>query len=170
MAIMTSAYANKLLKSLEDDKAFWLNKEAASCYYTASIEEEPVIPDYDYKLVADTIEKIDEKICLIKHAVNVNNTLAKISVGDKIMSVDMILVYMAQLNKRRVTLDEMRKQLPKSRLDSTYFSRKSTAEYRYINYDLDLIKKEYDRISNTIMQMQIALDKYNQTHEFEVAI
>ena len=27
MQTMTSAYANKMLKSLEEDKAFWLNKE-----------------------------------------------------------------------------------------------------------------------------------------------
>ena len=28
MRKMTSAYANKMLKSLEEDKAFWVNKEA----------------------------------------------------------------------------------------------------------------------------------------------
>ena len=33
MKKMTSAYANKLLKSLDEDKRFWLNKEASSCTY-----------------------------------------------------------------------------------------------------------------------------------------
>ena len=29
MKKITSAYANKMLRSLEEDKAFWVNKEAA---------------------------------------------------------------------------------------------------------------------------------------------
>ena len=36
MQTMTSAYANKMLKSLEEDKAFWVNKEAASSTYVAA--------------------------------------------------------------------------------------------------------------------------------------
>ena len=48
MQTMTSAYANKMLKSLEEDKAFWLSKEEAACTYVAAINEEPVVPDYDY--------------------------------------------------------------------------------------------------------------------------
>ena len=49
-------------------------------------------------------------------------------------------------------------------------SRNSVPEYKYINYDLELIKKEYETVSTTIMEMQMALDKYNQTVEFEVEI
>jgi len=33
-----------------------------------------------------------------------------------------------------------------------------------------LVKKEYERIDGEIAAMQIALDKYNQTVEFEVAV
>ena len=55
MQTMTSAYANKMLKSLEEDKAFWVNKEATSSTYVAAINEEPVVPEYDYTEVAATI-------------------------------------------------------------------------------------------------------------------
>ena len=48
MKKITSAYANKMLRSLEEDKAFWVNKEAASSTYVAAVNEEPVIPEYDY--------------------------------------------------------------------------------------------------------------------------
>ena len=41
-------------------------------------------------------------------------------------------------------------------------------EYQYINYDLQLVKDEYERVDAEIAAMQIALDKYNQTVEFEV--
>ena len=171
MQKMTSAYANKMLKSLEEDKEFWVNKESASCMYTAAVNEEPVIPEYDYAEVAATIAAIDEKICIIKHAVNVNNATAKVVVGEREMSVDTILVKMAQLNKRKAVLDFMRKQLPKTReVQHSYPVRNAVPEYKYINYDLELIKQEYERISKVIMEMQMALDCYNQTVQFEVDI
>ncbi len=51
-----------------------------------------------------------------------------------------------------------------------YSERKSAPEYQYINYDLDLIKREYEQIDVEVSAMQIALDKYNQTVEFDVDI
>lgn len=81
------------------------------------------------------------------------------------------VIKMAQLNKRKSVLDQMRKQLPKAREEQrSYMSRNTVPEYRYINYDLELIKKEYEAVSKTIMEMQMALDKYNQTVQFEVDI
>ena len=170
MQKMTSAYANKMIKSLEEDKAFWVNKEATSSTYVASINEEPVVPEYDYTEVAATIAELDEKIAIIKHALNVSNATAKVPVGEKEMSIDTILIKMAQLNKRKAVLDQMRKQLPKAREEQAYMSRNAVPEYRYINYDLELVKGEYEAVSNTIMEMQMALDKYNQTVQFEVEI
>lgn len=171
MQMMTSAYANKMLKSLEEDKAFWVNKEETSSTYVAAINEEPVVPEYDYAEVAATIAEIDEKIAIIKHALNVTNANAKVQVGDTEMSIDTILIKMAQLNKRKAVLDKMRKQLPKTREEQhSYMSRNAFPEYRYINYDLELIKREYECVSRTIMEMQMALDKYNQTVQFHVDI
>ena len=171
MQTMTSAYANKMLRSLEEDKAFWANKEATACTYVAAINEESVVPEYDYAEVAATIAEIDEKIAIIKHALNVTNATARIQVGDAEMSIDTILIKMAQLNKRKAVLDVMRKQLPKARVEQhAYMSRNAVPEYKFINYDLELIKKEYEIVSVKIMEMQMALDKYNQTVQFEVDI
>ena len=168
MQTMTSAYANKMLKSLEEDKAFWLNKEEEACTYVAAINEEPVVPDYDYVEVATTIAALDEKIAIIKHELNVTNANAKVLVGDVTMSIDSILIKMAQLNRRKTVLDVMRKRLPKSREEQrSYMSRNSVPEYRYINYDLELVKNEYELVSKSIMEMQMALDKYNQTVQFD---
>ena len=82
----------------------------------------------------------------------------------------MILIRMAQLNKRKAVLDSMRKLPPKSRISSDVFSGRAIPEYRYINFDLSLVKEEYERIDTEIATMQMALDKYNQTVEFEVEI
>lgn len=171
MQKMTSAYANKMLRSLMEDKEYFTNKEASSYTYTAAVNEEPVIPDYDYKEVADTIAAIDEKICILKHAINLNNTISKVTVGGEELSIDTILIKMAQLNKRKDVLDYMRKQLPKTRVNGgLYSARNNSPEYTYINYDLDLIKKEYEVISGKILEMQMALDYYNQTVQFEVEL
>ena len=100
---MTSAYANKLLKSLADEKSYWEAKEATSRTYVAAVGEEPVIPEYDYSAVSETLKEIDRKTVIIKHALNLANATAKIMVGDTEMSVDSILVRMAQLNSRKAT-------------------------------------------------------------------
>lgn len=164
---ITSAYANKWIKSLEEEKAFLVNKEAESNTYIAAVNEEPMIPDYDYAEVAAAIEQLDEKIASLKHALNLANATAKVSVNGTEMSVDKILIRMAQLNKRKSILDAMRKQLPKTRVDQRYTSR-TVPEYQYINYDLELIRQEYDRISRLLMDLQMALDLHNQTVQFEV--
>lgn len=171
MKTMTSAYANKLLKSLEEDKTFWTNKEMSSCTYTAAINEEAVVPEYDYQEVADKIEEIDEKILKIKHAINLHNVTSRVLIGTKEMSIDAILIRMAQRNKRKLFLDGLRKRLPKTReMNYAYASRTASPEYTYINYDLDLIKSEYERVSDEIMELQMALDKHNQTEMFDVDI
>ena len=163
----TSAAANKLIRRLNDDKEFYLQKEQEAKAYVAAVDETPVIPEFDYAENARQIEEIDDRIARLKHAVNVHNALARIDVGGEIMSVDEILVRMAQLNQRQITLDEMRKTLPKQRVESGYGTKTIKPEYRYINYDLELVRKDYEHVSSTIIAMQLALDKYNQTVEFE---
>ncbi len=169
MAKMTSAYANKVLKKLAEDKEFWRKKEQDGSTYIAATDEEPVIPDYDYKRVAGEIAAIDEKMLKIKHAINISNVTNHVQVGDIQMTIDEILIKMAQLNKRKAFLDELRKNEAKTRVNSGYYTgRKSAPEYQYINYDLELVKAEYERVDAEISAMQIALDKYNQTVEFDV--
>ena len=171
MTMMTSAYANNVLRKLSEDKEYWRRKENEGCTYVAAIDEEPVIPDYDYEKVAAEITAIDEKILKIKHAININNATNKVAVGNAEMTIDEILVKMAHLSKRKAVLDNLRKREPKTRINSgLYSSRKTAPEYEYVNYDIELVKKEYERIDAEIAAMQIALDKYNQTYEFEVPV
>ena len=171
MIKMTSAYANKMLRKLTEDKEFWRSKESEGYLYVAALDEEPVIPEYDYIEVSKNIADIDAKIVKIKHAINITNCTNEIQVGDINMTIDMVLIMMAQLNRRKAILDKMRKQQPKSRISAGLnLVRKTTPEYQYINYDLDLIKREYEQIDKKISEMQIALDRYNQTVEFDVDI
>jgi len=168
---MTSAYANKMLKQLAEDKSYWVNKENDSCLYSAAVGETPVIPEYDFAGVSATIEKIDEKTRILKHAINLANVTGEVDVNGSRMTIDVILIAMAQLNKRKGFLDSLRRQQPQSRKSAGFYSSRAVQpEYQYINYDLDLAKSEYERVSKEIMDMQMALDKYNQTVEFEAAV
>lgn len=103
MQKITSAYANKMLRSLEEDKAFWVNKKAASSTYVAAVNEEPVIPEYDYMTVANMIDEIDRKIVTIKHALNLTNATAKVQVGEQEMSIDGILIRDARFSRWNLT-------------------------------------------------------------------
>lgn len=169
MAMMTSAYANKTLRKLSEDKEFWRRREQEGCLYVAALDEEPVIPDYDYVQVAAEIAAIDEKMAKIKHAINLSNATNELDINGERITVDTVLVKMAQMNRRKDVLDGLRKQQPKQRINSGYYNTRKTApEYQYINYDLDLVKAEYEKVDALIAAYQIALDKYNQTVEFEV--
>ncbi len=173
MQKMTSAYANKVLKKLNDDKAFYIQQEHDSYSYVAADGEEPVIPEYDFEKTSKILRDIDNKIVKIKHALNVTNSTNSVVVGEKSLTIDEILVRMAQLNNRKATLDMMRKQQAKSRVDSRFSilsSKKPVIEYQYMNYDIELVKKEYDAMDAEIAAMQMARDKYNQTVEFDVDI
>ena len=169
---VTSAVANKMVKQLEEERAYWNQIEVESGTYTAAIGEDPVIPEYDYGEVTEKRDAIDRKIVKIKHAVNVANASNEVETEEGKLTIDALLVRMAQLNTRKFRLDEMRKQLPKVRLNSTasWGGVNKAPEYRYLNYDKEQVKADFEEISRKIYSMQLALDKYNQTYEFEIEI
>ena len=46
--------------------------------------------------------------------------------------------------------------------------RRDVAEYEYLNYDPNKAEKVYEANFERVQQIQLALDKVNQTVEFEV--
>lgn len=167
---ITSARANKLLKSLNDEKNFIINKEREGCIYIASETEAPVIPDYDYNEVTARLKDIDEKIVVIKHTLNVVNTTNTVYVNGKNMTIDEILVRMAQLNARKSSLDYLRNRQEKRRLNNRFNSAASVPEYEHANFDIKTAQADYNRIDNEITNMQLALDRFNHSFEFEVDV
>ncbi|MCD8300227.1 MAG: hypothetical protein LUC41_03525, partial [Clostridiales bacterium] len=129
---ITSAYANKLLRQLASDKEYWTCLESNSCHYVAAVDETPEIPEYDFERVNSEISAIDEKTRKIKHAVNISNINSLVTVGDREMSVDAILVAMSQINQRLAKLNMMRSHLPKERVEPGYGRiARSSPEYEY---------------------------------------
>jgi len=172
MKKITSAMAKKILDQLDERKDYLLNKENRD--YTYSMvegESNPVIPEYDYKGLGAEIAVINDKVMRLKHAVNFANVNAKITCGGKEYSVDEILVRMAQLNRRKDHYDTMREIPERTRLkgERLYGSTERVfLEYTCANFDLQWADNEYNVISKEIMELQIGLDRFNQTFEFDV--
>ena len=60
MIKMTSAYANKLIKKLKEDKVYWRELENVRHKYVVGQGEEAIIPEYDFLEVHRTIAEIDD--------------------------------------------------------------------------------------------------------------
>ena len=173
MMKMTSAYANKMIKKLMDDKHYWREIENERHKYIVGIGEEAIIPEYDFMEVHKTIADLDERIVKIKHALNISNSTNRVSVDGKEYTIDMLLVKMAQMNERKAVLGAMRKLTPKTRVMESGYGRMHktpTSDVQCINFDMDIVKREYDHVDVFINELLLALDKYNQTVEFEVDI
>ncbi len=166
MKKVTSAIANKMLRSLEEDKNYLLSLEEESRTYIRAEGEEKEAPEYHYEDIRRGVNEIDSKVSAIKHAVNVFNTTTVLDgLG---ITIDQALVRMAQLNGEKHRLDTMRKMLPATRVGQTYMRGRQAVEYMYANYDIEEAKRDYQAISDQINQIQIALDLANQTRTFEI--
>ena len=163
----TSAAANKLIKILEDKKRYLLQIESNNSTYVLAQDEKEDIPEYDFKVSNKEVDEIDTKIRTLKHALNVFNTTTVLPVG---ITIDEALVEMAQLNNKLYRLDNMRKAKDKTRLSGMTAGRRDVAEYQYLNYDPKDVDKIYEENYSRVQQIQLALDKVNQTVEFEVDV
>lgn len=168
MKHFTSAAANKWIKSLEDEKSYYISLEDTASVYVLAEGEEIEKPEYDYETVSNEISKLDRKIRKIRHAINIFNATTVLEGLD--ITIDEALVMMAQLNNIKNKLDCMRRRLPKERVNSMMARAKSYVEYEYANYDINKVKEDYQQISEEITKIQLALDMCNQTKSFEINV
>lgn len=165
---MTSAQASKLLRQLNDELRTLQVREENSKSFLASLGEdvESVRPSYDYALMQEEQIKVEQKIRKLKHAVNVFNTNTVIP--EYGFTIDEMLVYLPQLQKRQNKLFAMKDALPKVRENVGFGRGTNVVDYRYANYDIDLAGKDYKALSAEIARAKLALDTVNSTVELEV--
>ncbi len=164
----TSSEANKLLKKLNADYQTLLSLEAQSRTFLAATGEdiESVRPAYDYAKTQADLKALAKKIRQVRHAISLFNVTTTVPGFD--MTVDELLVYLPQLSERVNTLDGMRTKLPKER-ERTYGSgTMATIDYRYVNYDLDVVNADYDEAYALLAKAQTALDRLNNTSAIEI--
>lgn len=168
MKKVTSAGANKMLKALEDEKSYLLSMEEDASVYVLAEGEQAEALAYNYEETQSKIEEIDKKVRIIKHALNCFNTTTVLEeVG---ITIDEALVEMAQLNRKKEKLDEMRKRLPKARKNEGFYRNGNLIEYEYVNYDIQKVQDDYKMVCDRITDIQIALDLCNQTKVFTIPV
>lgn len=167
---MTSAQVAKLLHQLSDElKTLQLREEKAQSFL-ASLGEDPesVRPTYDYVEMQEAQVTMEGKIRKVKHTLNVFNSTQVIPEFQ--MTIDEMLVYLPQLNKRCAKLSVMKDALPKVRENSGYSRGTNIIDYRYANYDIEQTNKDYLALSQELARAQTALDYINNTTELDIDI
>ena len=165
---MTSAEANKLIKQLREQMRMIRQKESGVMSFIAATTEnvEDVRPAYSYEETSAQLNRIEESIRKIKHALNVfNATTTPDGTG---MTIDEILVFLPQATERLRVLAAMLSKPPRFRAENT--GRTNIIEYEYLNYDLETVQRDYDALSEKKTQVMTALDLVNNTVQFEVDI
>ena len=64
----------------------------------------------------------------------------------------------------------MKDRLPKMREKVVGYGANGVIDYRYINYDIDEVEKEYNEVCEKLTKAQLALDEINSSIEFELDI
>lgn len=164
----TSAKANKLLKKLNEEYHSLITEEGNSSTFLAAMGEDPesVRPEYDYERTQAALSNLEKRIIQLKHAINLFNTSHKLPGFE--LTVDEALVYIPQLSQRVKKLAEMKKRLPKAREEKEYYGRSSIIDYRYTNYDRNVVIDDYEKAFDKLSAIQTALDTLNNSEELEV--
>ena len=167
---VNSAVANKMLKKITEEYEALKVKEAHSKDFLASVNENPdsIRPKYDFTKTQAELYALEEKIRKIKHTLNkfnVNTLIPEFNV-----TIDEMLVLIPQLTKQKAKLGAMKDRLPKMREKVVGYGANGVIDYRYINYDIDEVQKEYQLVSEKLTKAQLALDNINTSIEFELDI
>lgn len=159
---MRLAAAMKYLKELEDEKRTLLKQESENSTYQMLNGSAPEIPEYNFKAVQGQLEKIDETVCNIRHAMNVANA-TKVVEGTG-LTVDQILVTMAQTNDRLGRLQGMASKAKKSQPRFMGALENQTVIF-CTNYDPEEVKCCYKQMREKLTNLQMALDLHNLSTE-----
>ena len=157
----TSAEAGKMMRKLLEEKSSIEMREHNGKEFLAAVGEdlESVRPEYDFAKTQSALAEVERKIRKLKHALNVFNSTTVIPEFD--MTIDEMLVYIPQLTAKKNKLSSMKDKLPKVREQSRTNS--SILDYRYLNYDVNEVAAEYEKVADTLAKAQNALDAVNMT-------
>ena len=147
-------------KLLEEKSSIEMREHNGKEFLAAVGEDlESVRPEYDFAKTQSALAEVERKIRKLKHALNVFNSTTVIPEFD--MTIDEMLVYIPQLTAKKNKLSSMKDKLPKIREQSRTNS--SILDYRYLNYDVNEVAAEYEKVADTLAKAQNALDAVNMT-------
>ena len=165
--VYTAAEAAKQLKILNAKKETLLQKESINSTFVAATIEDPeaLRPDYDYAKTQADLDKLDEQIRRLKHAIAVFNTTTVVEEFN--MTVDQILIYLPQLNNKCEKLNSLR-MIPRKARDPFSAHAGNIIDYKYANFDPDKAAEDYIKTTELIARVQTALDIVNNTGTIDI--
>lgn len=159
---MCLSAAMKFLKDLEEEKTAILQKERENSAYQIVNGVSGEIPEYNFMDTQGRLEAIDETVCNVRHAINVAN--ATKLVGETGLTVDQILISMAQTTRRMATLQGMAGKAKKSQ-PRFQGALENQQVIICTNYDPAEVKAHYKKLREGRTNMQMALDLHNLSTE-----
>lgn len=164
--LVTSAYANKRLKDLNEKlDNLYLTEQQRMQYVKISGQYTPV-PDYDFSSTRDKVQQLMTEIYELKHAINQFNTTTVVPEFN--MTIDAVLVYMAGLTREKNRLASMMK-MEREKVKDGFGSKSTTyVELMCTSFDPEEAAVSYEEINSKLQKLQLALDKVNSTVTFEI--
>ena len=165
---LTSAEAAKLLRKLNEELDNIMLMEQQSREFSAAMGEdvESVRPAYDYAQVQEQISTLEDRIRQVKHAISAFNLAQEVPGFD--MTIDQMLVYIPQLNRRKTKLSLMQQRLPKQRERASFGGGSQIIDYSYANDDRETVRADYEKTAEELSRAQTALDLVNTTAKLEI--
>lgn len=164
----TSSAANKELRKLNEKLSKLQSLEEQYSIFTIEKSEDPeeVKPKFDFAKNHKEMFDIIEKIRKLKHTIKLFN--ATTIVDGTNLTIDEILVMLPILQERKRVLNNLSLKMPKERHISKLGRVCNFIEYDIINYDIEFVKSECEKLENLINTFQLQLDVTNNTVEFEI--
>ncbi|MGN1023735.1 MAG: hypothetical protein ACI4OJ_09560 [Lachnospiraceae bacterium] len=166
MTRCTSAEAAKILRQLQGEKSALEERENTQKSYVSSLDPDDMAmarPDYNYAATQQKLQDLEAQIRKVKHAINVFN-LNTIVPGTN-MTIDQVLVYLPQLSARVEKLGCMSRRLARERMNGLErsYSGQYLVEYRFANYDPEMVMNDWRSAQQELSQVQTSLDRVNST-------
>ena len=154
--------AMKRISLLEQQKRDILSDESSNCMTTYGAGEEKEKVEYDFTDVRTHVAALDSEIRRIKHNLHLANATVRIDEFD--MTLGECIIYLAQLNNEKGTLERMARRELKTR--KTAYG--GGVEWTELNYSREACREQLKKVTEDIVKLQMVIDRSNLTHEIEV--
>lgn len=162
---VNSDTANKLAKNLSMEINRINQHENDSLTYGHAPDETPIVPEYNFLETHKLLEKKNQELAHIRHAIANFNQNTTINVAGKIWTIDEALAQMRYLQNRKTKLNDMLTIQEKSRT-AGFGNRQPEIIHR--NFDRTEVQTAYDNITKQLMELQSAVNTANLIQNFEI--
>lgn len=153
--------AMKILKELDQRKQQAICTEDMYCKVSYREGEAKTESDYDYFATREEIAEVDKRAMKIRAELTKANCTVK--VNDE-LTICEALIYLAQLQSRRMQLEDLAANCQLSRR----ITPNGTLEYTECTYDVKQAKLDLQQVRNEINSLQMAIDRANLNNYIEV--